>query len=838
MRPFQRAPRFVVTMLAVALAAASATAGVDVEIGNGNRVDGTLSPGSETETIRIVVPKGALLSVSAKGRKVKGASGLPATTFRLFDPNGNEVGASAIRVQGAGAKLSKFPVALSGEHRIEVRGDGTPGDYQLSVKWASPRKFTAAPTFATGDVPVRFACDEGAVASFTAKAARGSAARPQALEVRDPDGVPVVALPAPAAGATSHSVKKVALAVGGDLDLIVRDTSGDGGDVAVAITLKPPAASKAVIGLTSRNVDAGGSVVGKVIGPGGGIVSAKPIAAIDLAGVDVPAGALAAPTAILVGTGPEFTFEGKSAAGPSVFFGPEGASFDAAHPVTITVPFDAATYGADGAELVLLTRDAQGRVTEVAGRTVDVGAGTISAEVTHFSSFKAFGKPARPALPQPTADLNGDGIDDLVIPAPEEYATDRGRVFVYFGGPGLATGTTADADLVFSGVAGNDDEFGAAVATGDLNGDGRGDLVISSPAGSNGRVYVFFGGPSIASRTSAEADVTLTGFDSDSGEGPALAVGDLNGDAKDDLVIGADDVNSAAGRVHVFFGGSAFAGGTSANADATFTGESAGNRFGWSLATGDVTGDGVRDLVVGAQDLDNDGTGAAYVFRGGASFSGMSAASAPFKFTGEVAGDAFGWAVTTADVVAGGAVALVVGAPFHRGAGAHGDAAVYVFHGGPNFASESAQQADITIRGVGPSNTFGADLAAGDVDDDGDEELIVAAGGDDTAAFNAGAVIVLGAGVPIVDGTYADGAMFGGETQSTIMGDVLRPVACFGGTARAIIFAATRDDELAVNGGAVYVVSGAGGLPDYADADALGITIRGTANNTFLGGRP
>ncbi len=243
-------------------------------------------------------------------------------------------------------------------------------------------------------------------------------------------------------------------------------------------------------------------------------------------------------------------------------------------------------------------------------------------------------------------DFNGDGFDDLAIGSPKEDfsgISDAGNVIIVYGSIG---GLDASATILFSqgnsvGNPEDDDGFGSALAAGDFNGDGRDDLAVGIPGedleigvvtlSNVGAVQFFFGG---AGGLTSSGSYIFTDNDTPGGAqvgaafGSSLAAGNFDGDAYDDLGVGAPETDvlvvSDAGAVYAYFGSN---GGVTAGsvfmvlAEQLFAGATImdGN-FGASLATGYLGDDAFADLAIGMPGYESSPdfaeTGAAFVLYG------------------------------------------------------------------------------------------------------------------------------------------------------------------------------------------------------------------------------
>ena len=227
-------------------------------------------------------------------------------------------------------------------------------------------------------------------------------------------------------------------------------------------------------------------------------------------------------------------------------------------------------------------------------------------------------------------DFNGQGWDDIAIGVPGEApaAEPRGGVvqFMFPDRPGEPLGVLQSEGLFYyqgSGLGGaieSGDELGAAMAAGDFNGDGIDDLAVGAPhedpaaLGRGGAFHVMMGDPlgfwDGAIRYQGNAGVPGWPEPGDL-LGAAFATGDLDDDGYDDLVIGAPGEapmsDPAGGAIHIIHGYACGLGGGSlyyphgaTNSDHLVPGTiEAGDRFGASMAIGDLNMDSEGELVVG-----------------------------------------------------------------------------------------------------------------------------------------------------------------------------------------------------------------------------------------------
>ena len=477
-------------------------------------------------------------------------------------------------------------------------------------------------------------------------------------------------------------------------------------------------------------------------------------------------------------------------------------------------------------------------------------------------------------------DINGDGYSDVVCGAPFNDAggADAGRSYIYFGG------SVADnaADVTFTGAAAGD-QFGSSVSSaGDINGDGYSEVIAGANlfdlGGLNtGRAYVYFG----AADMDNTADVIFTGTAAGDQLGfDVSSAGDMNGDGYSDLMSGAilnDAGGSSAGRVYIYLnsmkgmdiadgflegeasfdnfgisvstagdvngdgivdiiigaefavpGGKAYVyfGGTVQDniADVTLNAEASFNNFGSSVSTaGDVNGDGYSDVIIGdrTNDAGESNAGRAYIYFGG----NVPDTIADVILTGAAANDLFGISVSSAGDVNGDSYSDVIVGASYNDAGGNEAGRAYIFFGG-NIMNSTA---DIIFTGRASGDAFGNSVStAGDVNGDGFSDVIVAANENDAGGVSAGRAYVFFGG--IVSDTTAD-LILTGEAGGDQFGYSVSSAGDVNGDGFSdVIAGAMFNNSGGSDAGRAYIYLGGIAPDNIAD-----VTMTGEASNNFFG---
>ncbi|NIN93627.1 MAG: DUF11 domain-containing protein [Anaerolineae bacterium] len=388
----------------------------------------------------------------------------------------------------------------------------------------------------------------------------------------------------------------------------------------------------------------------------------------------------------------------------------------------------------------------------------------------------------------PAGDVNGDGLDDILVgapmagdkvcpypPNPDGSCPDpyipkgQGVAYLVLGRPREEWPPNpvnlAQADASFLGCEVNSMTARQLYTAGDVNGDGYDDILISGwKCGANftGKAYLFLGRPDVGSWGRyfpvEEADASFLGENEwDFLSYYVSTANDVNGDGYDDFLItsthydipGAQVIGNA-GKTYLILGRQAADWGTDypvALADASFLGEAEEDRLGRSAnGVGDVNGDGYDDFVIGSISSDYGGidAGQNYLFLGRATEDdpdydparpwwgpNYSVAGADASFIGEAEGDESGRRVAGAgDVNGDGYSDFLIGAARNSHVG-HWSGIAHLILGRPEAdwgMHYPLTDADASFVGEQASDQAGRRLSgAGDVNSDGHDDFIIGA---------------------------------------------------------------------------------------------------------------
>ena len=361
-------------------------------------------------------------------------------------------------------------------------------------------------------------------------------------------------------------------------------------------------------------------------------------------------------------------------------------------------------------------------------------------------------------------DFNNDNFADLAVGAPGEAVGTMqaaGAVSVLYGSAG---GLTATGGRLFTQVGGAmeaNDRFGFALAAGDFNNDNFADLAVGAPGEAvgllrdAGAVSVLPGSAGGLTAAGGRLFTQVGGaVDSGDGFGYALAAGDFNNNGFADVAAGApgEDVGSVpdAGAVSVLYGS---AGGLTTTGGRLFTqvGSAAEvfDQFGFALAAGDFNDNGFADLAISAPTEDVgtiQAAGAVSVLYGSAGGLTTTGGRLFIQVGGTVENvDLFGWSLAAGDYDNDNFTDLAAGAPWEAVGSLVQAGAVSVLYGSAGGLTATGGRLFTQVGGtVELGDHFGAQLAAGDFNNNGSADLAAAAPSEGVgSAFGVGAVSVL-----------------------------------------------------------------------------------------------
>jgi len=376
------------------------------------------------------------------------------------------------------------------------------------------------------------------------------------------------------------------------------------------------------------------------------------------------------------------------------------------------------------------------------------------------------------------ADIDGDGLHDLIVGAPDEGSglnVGRGAVFIYRGDAGFIDGEGESVPaVVVGGAAGK--RFGAAILVAPIGENGRSVLVVAAPGSGGpearevGRVALIplsrLPAPGETLAVDAVASAVIEG-ESPGDALAGLAAADIDGDGRKELVLGAYCADGPEGEPDVgkllatrVPAPSAEGGlGLDPAVVATVIGSIPRGFLGRSIAVGDIDADGLDDILVSAYaagEDDREARGEAYVLYGGTLDPGetltLPAPDVP-RFTGSK-WDLLGLPVLVADLNGDASEDILIASQFADGDERRRCGRVSVFLGSlPSVVLAKAGDpdlSDVTILGENPLDSLGGSMLVADLTGDAAVDVIMGApdaknGGRDAPA--AGKVVILDGGL-------------------------------------------------------------------------------------------
>ena len=379
--------------------------------------------------------------------------------------------------------------------------------------------------------------------------------------------------------------------------------------------------------------------------------------------------------------------------------------------------------------------------------------------------------------------------------------------------------------------------LGRSVAgAGDVDGDGFDDIIVGEPGAPSQGGFLSAGSAYVYSGATGGQLLRFDGEAAGDNLGWSVAVaGDVNGDSIPDLIVGAFNADP---------GGLSGAGSTYVYSGATgsllhrIDGAAAGDQFGFSVAgAGDVNGDGVPDQIVSAVNASPGGianAGSVYVYSG-------ATGGLLHQFDGGAGNDGFGCSVASAEDVDGDGFAdLIVGARWADVGGVQDAGSAYVYSGATGALVWQ-------FNGATASDYLGYSVAGpGDVDGDGFDDLIVGAPAwaGSASSGNGAAFVYSGANGGLIwqfsSGNQFDYAGWSVVGVEDMDGDGLPDMA---------VGAPNNSPSAVSSAGSVYLLSGVAGeliwrLDGENAYDFYGAAISGSGdingNGTpdFVGGAP
>ncbi|MEN0064992.1 MAG: FG-GAP repeat protein [Myxococcota bacterium] len=369
-------------------------------------------------------------------------------------------------------------------------------------------------------------------------------------------------------------------------------------------------------------------------------------------------------------------------------------------------------------------------------------------------------------------DRDDDGQLDIVISAPAgmQIYSLPGRVLSF----PLEAGTHSETDATLTltqsvGTFGMG--YSVALRVGTLQGEGDAALVISDPfSGVGGRAFIVPGNQGQSTDIAEAATVTIRSGPDERIFGNVLNSADLDGDGRSELILGRGDPADI-GRIYIWRA-PVLADAISTDASVIWTARDVGTRLGvFADATGDLTGNGTVDLVVGASGHPDGGK--VFIVPSPLEVGGGGSDRAAATISGSP-NDSTGNAFVVKDLNGDALDDIAIGSWLRNVAGPRSGVVSIFF--GPISGEKSLEDADVSIRPLQGLEFMGRALAVTDFDGDGFNDLAVGAPRDPFLIGGAPGRVLLFRGPLSKDLTTADAALeirgvtVSGNTGSALVG--------------------------------------------------------------------
>lgn len=335
-------------------------------------------------------------------------------------------------------------------------------------------------------------------------------------------------------------------------------------------------------------------------------------------------------------------------------------------------------------------------------------------------------------------DFNGDGLNDLAGGIPNADLildnANTGGVLIFYSTEDDQSTTRKYYDALIQAPNTNNNNFGSALESYDLNSDGFSDLIVGASGeepSNRGAVYIFYGSSSGLSTTPSQI-IGEPNAASNSGFGSSLAIADLNSDNIVELIVGSnldDTVAANAGAVWIFQGLSSGIFTAALTTQVTLGTATGSEYFGNAVAITDYNDDDIPDIIVGAPLQDNGGTtdtGYYHVYYGtGSSTTWVNNVSTPDSSVAnplDVASDYFAYSLKAADITGDNNDDLLVGVPYSDQFGTN-QGIVLIYN---NIKSDTTYDQYISATSSAFTSTYtGYGINVGDINNDDQIDVLV-----------------------------------------------------------------------------------------------------------------